>query len=298
MSPPTPSVVHSAAPTVAALSLLLALTLTPVPLRAQQVAGSEQVPPPPADSVSVLRGTVVDHRTGEPLDGAAVALASGPGGTPGIGTRVTNRNGHFLFQRVPPGTYRLTVNLLGYSTLWETLRVEEAQEMRVVLTLSVSPVELDPIEVVAERRLRGPLVDFERRRRRGMGTYFTREDIESRAPYAITDLLRTVPGVRVIPAGQFGEQAVRLRGSCRPTVYVDGIRTSIDRDIDHILPPETVEAIEVYKGAELPARFLNNPCGAIIFWTRVPRSTGGHGLTWTRVGVAAGFVLMAILAIN
>jgi len=251
-----------------------------------------------ADSLSVFRGTVVDHATGEPLDGAAVALASGPGGTPGVGTRVTNRNGRFLFQGVPAGTYRLTVNLLGYTTLWETISVSGQTNLQVILTLSVEPIELDPIHVLARRQLRGPMAEFERRRRRGLGTHFTREEIEARSPYAITDLLRTVPGVRVTPVGQFGEQIVRLRGNCRPLVIVDGIRTSIDRDIDHILPPSDVEAVEVYKGAELPARLGNNPCGAIVFWTRVPEATGGHGLSWRRVGIATAFVLLALLAIR
>lgn len=252
----------------------------------------------PADSSSVFRGRVVDHETGEALYGAAVSLAAGPEGTPGLGTRVTDRDGRFLFRTVPPGTYTLTATLLGYRTLREPLPVEGQTDLEVVLKLAVSPVVLDPIEVVVERRIQGPMADFERRRQRGMGTYFTREDIEARSPYVITDLLRTVPGVRVIPAGQFGEQAIRLRGNCRPEIIVDGVRTSIDTDVDHVLPPMDVEAIEVYKGAELPVQFGSNSCGAIVFWTRVPEDMGGHGITWTRVGIAAGFILLAFLGIR
>ncbi|MGW8266388.1 MAG: carboxypeptidase regulatory-like domain-containing protein [Longimicrobiales bacterium] len=284
-----------------ALTLLLGVLVFGPPRSgvAQQVSdpGSGGAPTS-VDSLSVFRGRVVDHETGEALYGAAVSLAAGPGGTPGLGTRVTNQDGRFLFRPVPPGTYNLTVTLLGYRTLREPLLVEVQTDLEVVLKLAVSPVELDPIEVVVEQQIRGPLADFERRRQLGMGTYFTREDIEARNPYVITDLLRTVPGVRVMPAGQFGEQAIRLRGNCRPEIIVDGIRTSIDTDVDHVLPPMDVEAVEVYKGPELPVQFGNNSCGAVVFWTRVPEDTGGHGITWTRIGITAGFILLAFLGIR
>lgn len=286
-------------PSAQVLFLGVALLTAPLSGTGQQVSGGNRTgAAPSADSFSVFRGRVVDHETGEALYGAAVSLASGPGGTPGLGTRVTNQEGRFLFRPVPPGTYNLTVTLLGYRTLREPLPIEGQMDLEVVLKLAVSPVELDPIEVVVERQLRGPMADFERRRQLGMGTYFTREDIEARNPYVVTDLLRTVPGVRVVPAGPFGEQAIRLRGNCRPEIIVDGVRTSIDTDVDNVLPPMDIEAVEVYKGVELPVQFGNNSCGAILFWTRVPVDTGGHGLTWTRVGITAGFILLALLGMR
>jgi hypothetical protein len=79
---------------------------------------------------------------------------------------------------------------------------------------------------------------------------------------------------------------------------VDGIRTSIDTDIDDVLPATTVEAVEVYRGVELPLTLGNNPCGAIVFWTRLPESTGGPGFTWKRIGIASAFILLAFLAIR
>jgi len=286
------------------LSVLLA-TLGLVVLSAPRAGTAVPVPEAHAgqvrvssDSLSLFHGAVLDHSTGEPLYGAAVSLAEGPEGTPGVGTRVTNEDGLFSFRSVPAGTYTLTVTLLGYRTLSQPLRVSVARDLQVVLRLSVSPVALDPIEVVVERRLPGPLADFERRRERGFGTYFTREDIESRAPRVLTDLLRTVPGLRVISTGQFGENAVRLRGNCRPEIIVDGIRTSIDRDLDQVLPPMDVEAVEVYKGPQMPAEFGGNSCGAIVVWTRVPPNTGGVGLTWKRVGITVGFILLAYIGIH
>jgi len=288
-------------PNPAALIPLLGLVLlgTPLPGTARQVAGATaERGENREDSTSVFRGRVVDHATGEALYGAAVSLASGPGGTPGLGTRVTGEDGRFLFRPVPPGTYNLTVTLLGYRTLREPMPVEGQTDLQVVLKLAVSPVEMDPIEVVGERQLRGPMADFERRRQRGIGTYITREEIEARNPYVLTDLLRMVPGLRVVPGGPFGEQAIRLRGNCQPEIIVDGVRTTIGNDIDHVLPPMDVEAVEVYRGAELPVQFGNNSCGAIVVWTRRPEDTGGHGITWRRIGIAAGFILLAIIGMH
>ena len=54
------------------------------------------------EAPSVVRGQVMEYETGRPLAGAAVSLASGPGGTQGIGTRVTGSDGTFLFRQCPP----------------------------------------------------------------------------------------------------------------------------------------------------------------------------------------------------
>jgi len=288
-------------PVPSALIPLLSVALLCPPLSgtAQQVTGATTGREGnQEDSTSVFRGRVVDYATGDALYGAAVSLASGPGGTRGLGTRVTDEEGLFLFRPVPPGTYNLTVTLMGYRTLREPMPVEGQTDLQVVLKLAVSPVELDPIEVVVERQLRGPMADFERRRQRGMGTYITREEIEDRNPYVLTDLLRMVPGLRVTSVGPFGEQAIRLRGNCQPEIIVDGMRTTIGNDIDHVLPPRDVEAVEVYKGVELPVEFGNNSCGAIVVWTRRPENTGGHGLTWTRIGIAGAFILLAIVGMH
>lgn len=57
---------------------------------------------------STIEGRVIDAETGEPLRGAHVFLS----GTR-IGT-VTNPSGRFRLHRVPPGSHRLTVSIIGY----------------------------------------------------------------------------------------------------------------------------------------------------------------------------------------
>ncbi|MFO8173692.1 MAG: carboxypeptidase regulatory-like domain-containing protein [Longimicrobiales bacterium] len=246
------------------------------------------------DSTAIIRGQVLEHETGRPLRAAAVSLASGPEGTRGIGTRITGENGGFLFQEAPAGLYRLSVTLLGYQDLRDTLRVEPGVDLELVLPLSVSPVSLDPIVVVGRRRPPGPMAGFESRRRTLGGTFFTRDDIERRNPHQFTDLLRMVPGARVVPVSPFGH-GVLFRGRCIPGVWVDGMRVINTLDLDTFLQPGDMEAVEVYTGAQLPVEFGPSPCGAIVVWTRRGEPDPSPNSLLRQLIIAVGFVTLAWL---
>jgi hypothetical protein len=251
--------------------------------------------PQSVDSVSVVRGRVVEHESGNPLAGAAVSLAAGPGGTGGIGTRVTNSDGAFLFRDVPPGTYRVIVTLLGYRDLRDTLQVQGEAALNLRLPMSISPIVLEPLVVVSERRPLGPLRDFEERRRTRIGTFLDREDIEERNPMLFSDLFRMVPGARVVPSGAL-DQTILLRGGCRPTLWVDGARLMTSEGADHLLQTMDLEAVEVYHSSTVPVEFGSSSCGVIVVWTKRGEPTIGEGNFWKRVGFAAGFLLLAFLA--
>ena len=246
-------------------------------------------------SVSAVMGQVQEHETGLPLAGAAVSLASGPGGTEGIGTRVTNAEGEFYFKEVPPGSYRLLVTLLGYRTLEDTLQVQPGAELELTLPLSISPIELEPIVVVAEAREDPFLQDFQRRQRAFSGTFLEREDIEELHPLVFTDLMRRVPGARVIPAYPYGN-TVRLRGNCRPVLWVDGVRLTTEMGMDQLLTPMDVEAVEVYHSSWFPVEFGSNSCGAIVVWTRRGEPSPPREGFWRRLALGGGFLLLAFIA--
>ena len=267
------------------LGLLLVLGFLPSALRAQT-----------SESSSVVRGQVLGHEAGNPLAGAAVSLASGPGPTRGIGTRVTDSDGRFQFRSVPPGVYRIIVRLLGYRELQDTLRVEPFSDLDLQLPLSVSPIELEPLVVVSDRRAPlGPLRDFENRRQTRIGTFFDREDIEERNPMRFSDLFRMVPGARVVPAGMY-DSAILLRGGCRPGIWVDGMRLGTSEGIDHLLQPMDLDAVEVYHSVNLPVEFGSNPCGAIVVWTRRGEPTVRKGSFWRRFAFGAAFLLLALIS--
>ncbi len=278
-------------------SCLMCMTFSLLPFSGQtrlQAQGPTTIPGQIPDTVSMVQGRVEEHETGRPLAGAAVSLASGPGGTQGIGTRVTDPDGRFLFRQVPPGTYRLTVTRIGYRDLRDTLQVGLASDLEMVLPMSVSPIPLEPLVVVTERQVDWVMRDFEARRRTRSGTFFDRGEIEARLPSRFTDLLRMVPGARVVPAGPYG-YTVRLRGNCRPQLWVDGMRLLSAEDMDDILPTMDLEAVEVYHSASLPVEFGSNNCGAIVVWTRRGEAAAGEGGLLRRLAIASGFLVLAFL---
>ncbi len=271
----------------------LLLVLPALAAGAASPLGAQEKPTP---LLSDVFGRVVEHETETPLAGATVSLASGPGGTAGVGTRVSDQDGGFVFEKIPAGTYRVVVTLLGYRTLRDTLRVEADTGVEVVLPLSVDPIPLAPIIVEARAYRPWFLDDLERRRRSGFGYFVTRDEIEERSPLYTTDLLRTVAGVSVVPTS--AGALIRLRGGCRPEIVLDGARTIADLPLDAIIRPLEVEAVEVYHGVNAPPEYSNNACGAVLIWSR--RGTPGGSTTgfWRRLAFALSFLAVGILLIR
>jgi outer membrane receptor for ferrienterochelin and colicin len=149
--------------------------------------------------------------------------------------------------------------------------------------------------VVVVRQQSDPaMAGFEQRRKTTAGTFITRKQIEdSPSPY-VTDFLRMVPGATVVPAPSYGYD-VRLRGGCRPDIWIDGARAGFTVSIDLLLAPMDVEGIEVYRGPELPGRFGNNPCGAIVIWTRRPERSTADGSILKHLAIVLGALFVVYL---
>lgn len=62
-----------------------------------------------------------------------------------------------------------------------------------------------------------------------------------------------------------------MRGSCLPEVYLDGVPAPGARQIDQLITPMDIEAVEIYRSpSEVPARFTTaaSQCGVILIWSR------------------------------
>lgn len=265
---------------------LCVLPVAPVP-------GWAAVPQQRSAVPSSVRGVVLEYETGNPLANVAVALSRWSDAEGGPRVRESDARGRFLFDEVPPGRYVLTVARIGFTTSEDTLTVASDSEIRIGVELSPSPVPLEAVVVVVNRS--AAMAGFESRRRRGRGTYITREEIEEMNPTLVTELLRVVPGASFAQR-RFGGLELRLRGGCRPTVWVNGARaisaSAQEIGIDQILSPFEVEAIEVYRGAgAVPAQFGPETCGAVVVWTRRPTFEGVPALDRKRGFIAAGIAL-------
>jgi hypothetical protein len=223
-----------------------------------------------------VEGTVVEHDTRTPIVGATVSLGSGPDGTRGRGTRVTDEAGRFGFRDVPAGTYRLSASGQRYRPMSDTLHVSGEDDVELVLPLSTQALHLDPI-VVAKERPSIAMRGYEARRRSGRGFVVTREEIRERRPRYLSEMLHRVPGGTVIPASSYG-YTLLLRGQCRPGLWIDGVPLGRSTNIDQLVSPNDVEAVEVFHGFELPVEFGVDSCGGVLVWTRMGAPvSGGDG---------------------
>jgi hypothetical protein len=184
--------------------------------------------------------------------------------------------GHFLLADVPSGNVDITFRRLAYAPVVLLITIPPADTTDVEVVLGVVAQELRGMVVQEHPTLLRQLVAFETRRKRGIGHFITRTEIEDRHPLMLSDMLRTIPGAILINA-ENGRTSVRFarvaRNNCPPQFFVDGIEVT-GFSIDD-MPPGDVEGVELYAGAAgLPPEYNRlhgtSICGTVIIWTRIP----------------------------
>jgi hypothetical protein len=232
------------------------------------------IPASPAGAQRV-QGNVLSEFTNQPVAGASLFLLTPDGTRVGQGATTSN-DGTFTLTAPTPGVYRLYASRPGYRLLFTpAIQLNQNDEIGVTLRMLPDTITLRPITVTASRRPSGRLGGFyDRAQRHAGGTFITRDQIEQRHPFEISDLLRTVPGVTVVPAPFGFGYDVRTTTGCRPRFYLDGVAYPLlgGETIDQVVSPNQVEGIEVYTSpATTPVEFQGpgNACGAIVIWTRV-----------------------------
>ena len=247
-----------------------------------------------------VQGRVVDRETGVSVRSAAVTLWPESADVSGLAVKATDEGGRFLFRDVGAGTHRLSVTALGYRHLLHILSVGPDADLDLVLLLAADPIRLEPLLVEAAPLGPSAAELAARRRTRSAALVVNRKAIEERQPRYLTDLLLNVPGGRVAAGSRFG-YTLYLRGGCRPGIWVDGVKISRTEVLDELVPPHSVESIEVYHGFALPVEFGADACGGVLIWTRNGSSSSSEGGSslgiplWRRLGMAVGFVLLAVL---
>jgi hypothetical protein len=223
-----------------------------------------------AQGAATLHGVVVDT-TGAPVRNADVGIASLKRLTR------TDDDGRFTLGRLPVGSVDISIRRLSYEPVVRTYAVAEVNDtVRVVM--KVNGLLLDGVYVTAaELRRREHVEDFYRRMTRGLGTYLTRDDIESRASGTPSDLLRTIPGLRLVKTSS--GRGVRFpttslsRRDCAPMIWIDGQKAP-GMEIDEVTLTD-IEGIEIDNGpSTTPFQFSQGvghvACGTIVVWSRPP----------------------------
>ena len=212
-----------------------------------------------------LRGRVLSA-SGAPIVGARVQLE----GT----TRVaqTRANGEFHLDSLPPGTQTVSVRHLGFAPVEEAVDLVSATPGNVTLRMSDFVPVLETVRVTAARERALDAVGFAHRKRSGLGHYLEGDQINANSRY-FSDVLRTVPGLRIQSGGQ-GRQMVTSSRSPNGCVmfWIDGTpwQQMEPGDIDDFLKPHELAAVEVYNPTTTPAEFSGargSSCTTIVGWT-------------------------------
>ncbi len=226
-------------------------------------------------SAEVKRQTTV-------LRGAAnlSGLVVGPDGKPMSGARIvvwgtgleatTHSDGRFNLAGLPAGTFSVEARAIGFDPRRVPVDLSSTRAASVQISFTKRVQQLSRVVIMGKRSSRSNDVeDFLRRSRSGMGHYLLGSDDILKNSYSVTQAMRTMPGVNVVPSGRFGN-VVLLRGRCVPAVYIDGMEASDGYEsLDDLVSTQQIAGIEVYAGlGEVPMQYRSNGCGVVLVWTK------------------------------
>lgn len=159
-----------------------------------------------------IKGTVIDKASRQPLEFINVLIL-------GLGRgAVTDAEGHFNIQEVPPGIYRLQASAVGYKTVLTPEYIVSTKDLTIQIETEENLTELEGVTVTASpfrRDLESPV---------GLRIIGLQE-IE-KSPGANRDISRIIqsyPGVAFSPAGYRNDLIVRGGSPSENRFYLDGV---------------------------------------------------------------------------
>ena len=234
-----------------------------------------------------ISGTVTDQLNSSPLPAARIQL----GATNRFAT--SNRDGHYVFTGVAPGTYRLHASAIGFASMTVTVQVADTA-VTADFGLTRSPITLDEIQAspTGEQRSRESGTPVGRVNSDSITANQTMRDIG--------DLLSgRVSGVTVMQSGgSVGTGTrIRIRGqssislSNEPVYYVDGVKVESGDNslsvgtggqapsrIDDI-DPNDISDVEIIKGPAAATLYGTQAANGVV---RITTKRGIAGKTqWT-----------------
>ena len=227
------------------------------------------------ETLGVIDGIVTDTNL-VPLRGAFVSILNSS-------IRVgTGPNGRFRITRIPPGQFLLIVKRGGYRPTSAMVEVKASDTLRLAYTLVDAPMATLEGMTVTEKAVSLRMLEFEQRRKLGMGQFMTADEIERRGSVYATELMRKFTNMVVSPSRTQSmteyfalsnrEGGSVTVGACPMTVYLDQVPMPTPFNLDLLPSPKDIAGIEVYGGSStIPMQYsgMNRGCGVILVWTRV-----------------------------
>lgn len=200
-----------------------------------------------AQPVHQVKGTVIDKSSRQPLEFINVMIVGlNKGG-------VTDAEGKFSIEQVPPGIYRLQASAIGYKTVTTPEYILSTRDLHIQIELEENQTELEGVTITASpfrRDIESPVS------LRIIGL----QEIE-KSPGANRDISRIVqsyPGVAFSPIGYRNDLIVRGGSPSENRFYLDGVEIP---NINHfstqgasggpvgILNADLIREVNFYTGA-------------------------------------------------
>ena len=249
--------------------IMLALLVAPAS-RATAIASSAS-PPGRAANVDVT-GVVTDSTNGQPLQSAAIGVASATGGI--VSNTTTDAFGRFTVHNLATGTYTVSVHLLGFRPITRPLTIGTTNAGQ-QLTFAMTPIglSLEAVQVTATVPIS---VDT-----RTGDQVFKQNDYHGAPTNTTSQILQqSIVGAARAPTGE-----VHIRGQhAEYTYYVDGVPVpaGISGSLNELFDPEVVNQITFQTGG-WDAEYGNKNAAIVNVTTKIP-SGGFHGAVSSYAG--------------
>ena len=213
---------------------------------------------------STLIGTVLDE-FGRPRPSARASVDDA------LGEAFADTAGVFVLRNLPAGSQMLMVRMIGYAAARAMVNLRNGDTARTNVQLRQVTV-LDTIRVTATRRASNELTELEERARAGFGYRFDAEQLRIRT--SMRAVFQGLPNLTISGRSvyQFELTAIVSGQTCPVTLYVDGVRGSVD-ELQSYRPNQLI-ALEYYPRPEqAPLRFqtVASNCPIALVWTRFIR---------------------------
>jgi len=202
-------------------------------------------------------------------------------------TARTTDAGSFRLMNIMPGTYYVVARQIGYDAVSVYLTFADSQLVHANFLLIPHVVVLDTVVATAKRAF-GIMRGFEERRAMGIGYFVTREDLEKRQSWRMSEVISQIPGANILRTGAGHAYVSSSHPStslgpggrasvCLAVIFLDGVKVYAARrgeppfDINSVQALE-LEGVEYYAGgAEAPAQYSgqDTSCGVLLMWTRI-----------------------------
>jgi TonB family protein len=221
-----------------------------------------------AGPVINYEGIIRDRATKQPIEGLHVTVE-------GQGEVITDDEGHFEFEEVPPGKHTITISGTGFTTINTEETVEEGKKLEVKYT--VTPKEDKPGEDAAEDEM---VVLAPRIKKEVLSTEIKVEE-GKRVPGTQGDTLKVVQNLPGVARAAFGSGQLVVWGAAPQDtrVYVDGVRIPLlyhGGGLRSTINSDMVRAIDLAPGG-YGAEYGRGLGGLVTVDTRSPRADGFHG---------------------